>query len=123
NSGKVYGTADPALTATQIGFTAADAATIGLSSTRATGENVGNYVITPSASGAALSNYNVNYMTGTFAISKAVATVTAKNSSKTYGDTVTFAGTEFTTAGFLEGDGVASATLSSTGAGATAAAG
>ncbi len=32
---KVYGTADPALTATATGFTAADAATITLSATRA----------------------------------------------------------------------------------------
>ena len=85
NNGKIYGTSDPALTATQTGFTAADAATITLSATRATGEAVGSYAITPSASGAALVNYTVTYVNGTFTISKATATVTAVNNSKVYG--------------------------------------
>ncbi len=38
---KVYGTSDPALTATATGFTAADAATITLTPTRAAGNSVG----------------------------------------------------------------------------------
>src|SRR5205085_9734832 len=85
NSGKTYGTADPSLTASESGFTAADAATIALSATRASGENVGDYVITPAATGAVLSNYTVTYTAGTFAISKAAATVTAADHGKTYG--------------------------------------
>src|SRR5205814_3105360 len=85
DNAKTYGTADPALTASQSGFTAADAATIALSATRASGENVASYVITSGASGGALSNYTVTYVPGTFVISKAAATVTATNSGKTYG--------------------------------------
>ena len=33
-------------------------------------------------------------------------TVTANSATKTYGDTVTFAGTEFTTGGLVNGDSV-----------------
>ncbi len=48
-------------------------------------------------------------------------TITASSRSKTYGDTVTFAGTEFTTSGLVNSDTVTSVTLTSTGAGASAA--
>src|SRR5204863_501863 len=85
DNAKVYSTSDPALTASQTGFTAADATTIALSATRASGENVASYVITPAASGTALGNYTVTYVPGTFAISKAAATVTAADHGKTYG--------------------------------------
>jgi probable HAF family extracellular repeat protein len=81
---KTYGAADPGLTATESGFTTADAATITLSATRAAGENVGTYAITPSASGAALANYSVTYATATFTISKATAPVTLSNLTQTY---------------------------------------
>ena len=47
-------------------------------------------------------------------------TITANNTSKTYGDTVTFAGTEFTASGLVNGDTVSSVTLTSAGAAATA---
>jgi hypothetical protein len=53
-------------------------------------------------------------------VSPKAASVTANNRSKTYGDTVTFAGTEFTPDGFVNGDGVASVTLASAGASNTA---
>src|SRR6185295_434589 len=53
----------------------------------------------------------------------AVATVTATPRTKTYGQTVTFAGTEFNTNGLLAGDTVTSVTLTSSGAAATASAG
>src|SRR5258706_15847896 len=75
----------PTLTATASGFSPADSATLTLSATRATGETVASYVITPAAAGAALSNYTVTYVNGTFAISQAAATVTAANHGKTYG--------------------------------------
>ena len=82
---KVYGTADPALTATATGFTAADALTIALTATRAAGETVGDYVTTATATGAALSNYTVTYVAGTFSITPATATVTAASGTKGYG--------------------------------------
>ena len=47
-------------------------------------------------------------------------TITANNLSKGYGQTVTFAGTEFTANGLVGSDTVTGVTLSSAGAGATA---
>ncbi len=47
-------------------------------------------------------------------------TITANNRSKTYGDTVTFAGTEFTAVGLVGSDSVTSVTLTSAGAAASA---
>jgi len=70
-AGKSYGSADPALGATESGFVPADAAVIYLFATRAPGENVGVYPITPFASGMPLSNYNVTYNSASFTISPA----------------------------------------------------
>ncbi len=53
-------------------------------------------------------------------VQKAPLTVTANNQSKAYGQTITFAGTEFNTVGLVNGDIVTSATLASTGAPSTA---
>ena len=53
-------------------------------------------------------------------ISPASLTITADNQSKTYGSAFTFAGTEFTTSGLVNGDTVTSVTLTSAGAAATA---
>lgn len=50
----------------------------------------------------------------------AALTITANNASKTYGQTKTFAGTEFTTSALQNGESVGSVTLSSPGAAATA---
>ncbi len=43
-------------------------------------------------------------------------TITANDATKTYGDTLTFAGTEFTVSGLLNADAVDSVTLTSAGA-------
>src|ERR1019366_5113444 len=86
NGTKVYGKPDPALSATTaVGFTAADAPTITLNSTRAAGESVGNYATTATAVGPAVSNYNVSYVAGNFTITPAALTVTAVNATKVYG--------------------------------------
>src|SRR5438045_7370196 len=98
---KSYGTAYPALTASQRGVTTADAATIAPSAIRSTGQFLSDYVITPAASGTALSNYTVTYVPGTYVISKAAATVTAAEHGKTYGTanpTLTASQSGFTTA-------------------------
>jgi MBG domain-containing protein/Big-like domain-containing protein/centrosomal CEP192-like protein/HYDIN/CFA65/VesB family protein len=84
------------------------------------------YAITPSAAlGTGLGNYTIHYVDGTLTLNKAVLTITAKDASKTYGATVTFAGTEFTFTGgtLFNSDAVSSVTLTSLGAAATAAAG
>jgi hypothetical protein len=83
NGTKVYGTPDGPITASASGFLAADGITV--SATRAAGENVGSYVTTATAAGAALTNYNVTYVPGSFTITRAAATVTAGNGSKVFG--------------------------------------
>ena len=80
---KVYGSADPALTASAIGFLPADGIT--LSETRVAGEPIGNYATTATAAGAALGNYNVTYVGGNFSITAKAATVTANGGTKVYG--------------------------------------
>ena len=70
--------------------------------------------------GTGLSNYTINYANGQLAVSPKPLTVTANSTSKTYGQTVTFAGTQFTTGGLVNGDTVTSVMLTSSGATATA---
>ncbi|MEN6543983.1 MBG domain-containing protein, partial [Parvibaculum sp.] len=83
--------------------------------------NAGSYAISASnAAGTGLSNYTINYVDGTFSVGKAALTVTAENQSKTYGDAFTFDGTEYTVSGLKNSDAVTSATLTSSGAAATA---
>ena len=84
---------------------------------------VGDYAIVPGAAvGTGLGNYNIIYVNGSLMVRKGIV-ITANSSSKTYGDTVTFAGTEFTVTGLEGSDTVTSVTLTSDGAGADAAAG
>ena len=80
--------------------------------------NAGNHTL--DASYAAQGNYDASAATGTLTVNPAPLTVTANNRMKTYGQTVTFAGTEFSTSGLVNGDTVASVTLTSAGAAATA---
>ena len=85
---KVYGATDPALTYSITGFqgtdTEADLDT-GVSISRAAGEDVDTYTITPS--GAADSNYTVSFVTADFTITAADLTVTADADTKVYGAT------------------------------------
>ena len=53
-------------------------------------------------------------------VNTAALTITANSTSKTYGNTLTFAGTEFTDSGLVNGDTVSSVTLTSAGARRTA---
>ncbi len=84
------------------------------------------YPITPAAAvGTGLSNYTIAYVDGALTVTPAPLTITADDRTKTYGQTVTFAGTEFSTVGLLGTDAVTSVTLASAGApaGATVAGG
>ena len=67
-----------------------------------------------------LANYTVVTHYGNLTVAKTALTITADNESKAYGQTLTFAGMEFMTSGLLNGDTVASVTLVSPGAPATA---
>jgi len=67
--------------------------------------------------GAQASDYTLTQPIGlTASITAKTLTVTANSSSKTYGNTVTFAGTEFTTIGLINADTVTNVTLTSAGA-------
>ena len=65
-------------------------------------------------------NYSISYIHGNITVAKAALTITAKNQSKSYGSTFTFAGTEFISTGLLNSDVVSSVTLTSSGAVASA---
>nr|WP_121270717.1 MBG domain-containing protein [Pedobacter schmidteae] len=77
-------------------------------------------VATLSDPGSKLANYNLTNTNGTLTVDKKALTITASNRTKTYGDAVTFAGTEFSQAGLINGNTVTGVTLNSTGAAATA---
>jgi gliding motility-associated-like protein len=67
-----------------------------------------------------LTNYTVNNTPGILTVDQKALTITASPITKTYGDIVNFAGTEFTQTGLINGNTVTSVTLSSDGAMATA---
>lgn len=120
---KVYGDANPVLTGSLTGVKNADALTVSYSTTADATSGVGSYPITAALSGAALANYDVTNPGGSLAVTKRALTVTANSRTKTYGELVTFAGTEFSTqaGGLVNGDVVGSVTLTSNGAPAAAA--
>src|SRR5207344_669574 len=79
------------------------------------------YPITPSAAvGAGVGNYTISYLDGALTVDPAALTITADDRTKTYGQAVTFAGTEFTVSGLLGTDTLTSVSLASAGAPATA---
>jgi O-glycosyl hydrolase len=119
---KVYGQADPTLTYQASGFIGGDTAATVLTGTlgRAVGETVGGYAINQ-GSLSADGKYTISFVSANFAITPAQLTVTAKDASKVYGTTLTFAGTEFRTSTLVSPDTVTSVTLTSVGAAATAA--
>ncbi|EHQ25599.1 MBG domain-containing protein [Mucilaginibacter paludis] len=105
NQSKVYGSTNPALTASYFGFVNGETQSVLavqplLSTTATTNSPVGAYPVT--VSGAVSSNYNINYVAGTLTVSKAALTITVNNQSK-----VTGAANPLFTAsysGFVNGD-------------------
>src|SRR5260370_76917 len=120
---KQYGLADPALTYATSGFQFTDTAASVLTGalTRAAGETVAGspYAISQGTL-AAHSNYKISFTGSSLTITPAPLMITAKDGMKSYGQTLTFAGTEFTSSGLLNSDSVASVTLASGGSAATA---
>ena len=115
----------PLTTGSGSGFVPADALLLTATYSRVAGENASppTYHITATLGPAdVIANYNITNNGAEFTIDQAPLDITAGNQTKTYGNAFTFAGTEFTTgAGQLKfSDSVTSATLSSTGAAATA---
>ncbi|MEP6804829.1 MAG: MBG domain-containing protein [Flavobacterium sp.] len=105
NQTKVYGDANPILTATYAGFVNGDTETNlttppVITTTADTTSPVGGYAIT--ASGASSSNYTIIYVDGTLDVTKAIVTITADNKNKAYGDVNPTLTATYT--GFVNGD-------------------
>ena len=78
-------------------------------------------IVASGAVGTGLGNYTISYVSGGLTVEPAALTITAESTSKTYGQAVTFTGTEFTESGLVNGDAITSLTLTSAGAAAAAA--
>ena len=124
-----YGSTPSGLTGTVTGFVNGQtlaSATTGTASfaTGATAtSNVGNYAINGSGLTANYGNYTFAQAAGNAAaltVNPAILTITANNASKTYGDTLTFAGNEFTASGLQNGETIGDVRLISAGAAASA---
>ena len=89
NQKKVYGAADPALTATYSGLQYTDTAAVvtgfGMSTETGAAATFGQHVIT--ASGGTALNYAIIDVNGTLDVAKAALTITADNQAKVYGAT------------------------------------
>jgi hypothetical protein len=77
-------------------------------------------IVASAAVGTTLANYSVTYVNGKLTVNKKALTVTANSTSKTYGQTLAFAGTEFSSSGLANSETIGSVTLTSPGAAATA---
>ena len=66
--------------------------------------------------GTGLGNYTISYVNGSLTVEPAALTITANSASKTYGQTATLVGTEFTESGLVNGDTITGVTLISAGA-------
>jgi filamentous hemagglutinin family protein len=95
------------------------------SSGGAASAGVGRYAVTAGSAGGTFSagNYTIRYQHGTLTVTPAPLTVTAADASKAEGQTLVFAGTEFTASGLQNGETIASVALASSGAAAAAGAG
>jgi len=77
-------------------------------------------IVASAAVGATLANYTISYVNGKLTVNRKALTVTANSTSKTYGQTLAFAGTEFSSSGLANSETIGSVTLSSAGAASTA---
>jgi len=105
NTNNVYGAALPAFTASYSGFVNGDTAAslstpVTLGTSAAASSPVGAYPIT--ASGAAATNYTINYVNGMLSVSAATLTITAANETKAYGQALPELAATY--AGFVNGD-------------------
>ena len=91
NATKVYGTANPAFTGTVTGAEGDNTFTESFTTPATQNSNVGAYAITPSVTGAALSDYTVSATPGTLTVTQAATTTTlaASASSLTPGQSLT----------------------------------
>lgn len=117
NQSKVYGEF-PSFAGTEfspsglVNSDAVSSVTLTCSQYNAATATVGSYDIVPSAvQGSGLDNYSISYSNGSLTVSQKALTVTASNQSKVYGESKSFAGTEFSSSGLINSDSVSSVTL------------
>ncbi|MBB5346151.1 beta strand repeat-containing protein, partial [Tunturibacter empetritectus] len=102
STSRIYGSANPVLSATSTGAVNGDTFVFTESTSATPTSPVGAYPIVPVATGTNLSDYNVIYTPGVLTVTQATLTVTAANASREYG----IANPDFTatTAGAVNGD-------------------
>jgi len=117
-----YGQTNPQLGGTISGLQNGDNITANYNTIATPPSPVGSYSITATLSdpNGKLANYAVKTTNGTLTITPAPLMIAANNRIKTYGQAIAFAGNEFTSSGLLNADSVASVTLASAGAAASA---
>ena len=81
---------------------------------------VGSYAIITGQGTLSATNYSFSLVNGTLSVIPASLTITANSTSKVYGQTLTFAGTEFSTSGLQNGETIGAVTLAVSGGGAAA---
>src|SRR5258706_116901 len=123
DASRFYGADNPTLTSQYSGFVNGEGSGIvttspTCSTTANSSSIVGTYDIT--CSGAVAPNYTITYVKGKLTVNPALLTITANDQTKAYGTNLTLSSTAFTTSGLVNSDTVASVTLSSAGAAATA---
>src|SRR4051812_32006494 len=119
---KIYGAPDPPLSFVANGFQGGDTAATALSGALAVelGSNVGSHAITLGTL-AATANYTLAFTPSALEITPASLTISAGSDSKIYG--AAFTSSAFAASGVLNGDAVASVTLTTAAAAAGAAVG
>lgn len=137
NQSSTYGTAYTLQTASDTGYGAAGlyggdsissvsltASGTGTNSGSLGTTNAGAYtIIAANASGAGLSNYTINYESGTLTVGKAALSIAAANQSSTYGTAYnlqTGFGSGYTETGLVNGDNISSLVLTASGTGNSA---
>ena len=123
NTNRTYGAANPAFTYTASGFLNGDTTSVlsgspSLTTTATTNSPVGtNYTIVTAAGTLSATNYTFTYTNGALTITPAALSVTANNTNKPYGTTLTLGAgqTAFTAAGLQNNETIGTVTLTAAG--------
>jgi hypothetical protein len=126
SSTKAFGAANPVFSGVVTGFVVGDtlanstSGVVTYASVATVASNVGNYAITASGLTANNGNYSISDIDGTLVTTRAALNITANSSTKVFGQTVAFNGSEFSSTGLQNGNSVGAVSLTSEGAPAVA---
>jgi hypothetical protein len=125
STSRVYGATNPVFTVNYSGFAPGDGTNVlsgspVLSTGADTNSPVGNYTIQITQGSLSSTNYGFSFTNGTLTVTPYGLMVTANSTNKVYGQSLAFAGTEFTSIGLVNSDTVTNVSLSSAGAAGTA---